>query len=83
LGNTASFPLVNASRPDPLFASTDPVVDFLGLLPILGFFLGFWALTDIWRSKTSRRVRLIWSAIALLPIAGFLAWLAMGPRASA
>lgn len=59
------------------------MVDFLGLLPVLLIALAFWALTDIWRSSRSTRVRLIWSAISFVPFLGFLVWLAIGPRANA
>ena len=58
------------------------MVDFFGLLPILVLFLALWALTDIWRSARSRRIRVIWSVIALVPFVGFLVWLAIGPRAA-
>lgn len=58
------------------------MVDFLGLLPVLVLFFIFWALTDIWRSSCSMRVRAIWSAVACVPVLGFLVWLAIGPRAA-
>ena len=58
------------------------MVAFFGLLPVLILFLALWALTDIWRSARSTRVRAIWSAIALVPFVGFLLWLAIGPRAA-
>ena len=58
------------------------MVDLMGLLPVLLLFLAFWALTDIWRSGRSARVRIIWSAISLVPFLGFLVWLAIGPRAA-
>ena len=56
------------------------MIDYIGLTPIIALFCVFWALTDIWRSARSTRIRAIWSVIAAVPFVGFLVWLAIGPR---
>ncbi len=43
------------------------------------FLLAVLALRSVWRSRThARRVKIIWSAVVLLPLFGPLAWFVLG-----
>ncbi|MXQ06344.1 hypothetical protein GQ651_00650 [Alphaproteobacteria bacterium GH1-50] len=59
------------------------MTDYFGLLQLFIISLALWGLTDVWRSGRSMGVRLIWSAVLILPIFGFIAWFLIGPRATA
>ena len=56
----------------------------LGLDPFTWILLGVFllaalALRSIWTSRThAKKVKLIWSAIALIPVVGGLAWFVLG-----
>jgi hypothetical protein len=52
------------------------------ILAVLFFFACVWGIASVWGSSRPVAVRAGWTvAIALVPVVGFLAWLAFGPRA--
>ena len=52
------------------------------LFGIITFLLDVWAIISIVNSSAERRQKIIWVlVVAILPLLGFLAWLAMGPKA--
>ena len=59
------------------------MVDYFGLVLIGAIALNLWALTDVWRSGRTMATRLSWTLVLVLPVAGFIAWFLIGPRAAA
>lgn len=53
------------------------------ILGVIIFFLDVWAIVSILGSSATRNEKILWSiGVALLPVLGFIAWLAAGPRAN-
>lgn len=51
------------------------------LFGIITFLLDVWAIISIVNSAARRRQKIIWVlVVAVLPLLGFLAWLAAGPK---
>lgn len=52
-----------------------------GILGVIGVLLDIWAVVSIVNSDAARRTKIIWVlVVALLPLLGFLIWLAAGPK---
>ena len=57
-------------------------VETLGLVVVTVLCLDLWAVTSVIGASRSRTAKAFWIVLVfLLPVLGFLAWLACGPRA--
>ncbi len=56
-------------------------IELVGLAIIAVLALDIWAVISVVNSRVPTHRKVLWSSVILVfPIAGFLAWLAVGPR---
>jgi hypothetical protein len=54
------------------------------LLSVLVLALNIWAIFNIWNSRAETLPKVLWTAgVLVFPVAGFIAWFFLGPKAKA
>lgn len=56
------------------------IVQYVGVLFLGLMTLNAWAWLSVLQSGAGLTKKLIWTAVLLLPVLGFLAWFLIGPR---
>lgn len=56
------------------------MIEYVGLWILSAMMVNMWALTCVLQSGVSVIQKVIWAAILLVPVLGFVGWFLLGPR---
>ena len=56
------------------------MIQYVGIIYLFLLFVHIWAAHSVWGSGSDRRAKVLWWAILLFPLLGFLIWLFKGPK---